>query len=108
LIFLGVAADGEPVGQIRFDMDGHGEAVIDVSVAPRHRNFGYGRLLISRGVEALSASPDVARVHADIKRDNYGSQCAFRSAGFREVHNADSVRGQTVHYLKELHHGSDA
>lgn len=88
-IALAFSGDGEPVGQIRFEIKG-AEAVVSVSVSAAHRRRGYGSQLVERGLRWLLATfPRVTLVHAYVKPDNRASLRAFGKAGF-------SSRGEEI------------
>jgi RimJ/RimL family protein N-acetyltransferase len=74
------AAD-EPVGMIRFDIDGD-TATVGVSVAAQHRGKGYAPLLIRAGVATVMRETAVSAVRALVKPDNQPSLRAFTTAGF--------------------------
>ena len=82
--FLYIAVDrrGEPVGQVRFDLQPDGRADIDLSIAKAHRQRGCGaqalRLACERAQEAARPSRWVAR----IKPENHASIRTFEKAGF--------------------------
>lgn len=76
-------ANGEPIGQIRFDADG-ACAVVDVSVAAAQRRRGYGRVLVEAGTRRLFADTAITVVRAYVKPGNEASRRAFSGAGYAE------------------------
>lgn len=76
-------ADGEPVGQVRFDRKNQGSAYeISVSLDRRRRGYGLGRRLIATACEWAWYSIDAGRIEAWVRRDNRPSRRAFDEAGF--------------------------
>lgn len=84
-IYLATGRSGRPVGQVRFDVDRPGRAVISIVVAPEARGRGVGRRLLEKGLPRAARDLGIRRVHAYVKRDNSASLALFRSAGFRRV-----------------------
>jgi UDP-2,4-diacetamido-2,4,6-trideoxy-beta-L-altropyranose hydrolase len=74
-------ADDEPVGTIRFDIDGD-TATVGVSVAAQQRRQGYAPLLIRTGVATIARETAVTTVRALVKPENTPSLRAFTTAGF--------------------------
>ncbi len=86
---------GQPVGQIRFDLEER--AVLSYSVAPEFRGRGFGTLLIEKGLERLRR--DVGKpleVIGYVKEGNTASNRAFRKLGFEPM--PDAAPGQAVAY----------
>lgn len=73
---------GQPVGQVRFELDGSHRTFVDISIARSHRGRGYGsaglRLACTRLVRVI---PGVG-VRALIKPSNVISLRTFERAGF--------------------------
>jgi UDP-2,4-diacetamido-2,4,6-trideoxy-beta-L-altropyranose hydrolase len=90
-LFVAENDEGEPVGQVRFDIDSS-EAVISVSVDARSRGGGVGGELIRLGSRALFDAAPVALIHAYVKPDNRASVRAFEGAGYRRAGSVE-VRG---------------
>jgi RimJ/RimL family protein N-acetyltransferase len=74
--------DGEPVGQVRFDIDEVGRAEIDISIATEYRRRGYGAAALRLASTHLFADTDSTEVVAQIKLDNTASARSFEKAGF--------------------------
>lgn len=91
--YLGLDQD-QPIGEIRFDLDGQ-EAVVSVTLAPARRRQGYAATLINLGVERLMAETAADVVYAFVKPDNVASAKAFLKAGFQEC-EAVVLREQPV------------
>jgi RimJ/RimL family protein N-acetyltransferase len=100
-LFLVEDDRGTPVGQVRFDVIGEGEAEIDVSIAKHRRGSGYGARAINMAVEELFNTSTVRLVHSYIKVDNQKSLRAFDQAGFFP-RGRETVKGEQVwHYWRK-------
>jgi UDP-2,4-diacetamido-2,4,6-trideoxy-beta-L-altropyranose hydrolase len=93
-LYVGVAADEQPVGQVRADLKGR-DAVISVSVDRDLRRKGYGCELIREAVDRLLRDARVGTIKAFVKPDNLASVSAFAKAGFRTA-GTPRVEGQTA------------
>jgi UDP-2,4-diacetamido-2,4,6-trideoxy-beta-L-altropyranose hydrolase len=82
LLLIAEDAQGQPVGQVRFDLGDDSSAVISIAMAPERRGQGYGAVAITRACEVLRARHGSLTVLAYIRRDNLASQRAFSRAGF--------------------------
>jgi spore coat polysaccharide biosynthesis predicted glycosyltransferase SpsG len=80
-------ADDEagPVGQVRFDDDGHGSAEVDVSVAPARRGERLASALIAAATERFVGEMPSAVPVAVVKQSNRRSLRSFVLAGYEEV-----------------------
>jgi RimJ/RimL family protein N-acetyltransferase len=94
LFFIALDAEGQPIGQVRLDVDGT-EAVISVGLAGRYQGLGSGPKVIRQAVRALFASRPAERVVAFIRAENTASYRAFVKAGFVEEGTA-AVRGHAA------------
>jgi RimJ/RimL family protein N-acetyltransferase len=82
-IFVAEDAEGEFVGQIRFDLE-RGDAVVTIQIVPSRRGRGLGVALIRAGtLRYLEEIPAVNVIHAFIKKTNQASIAAFLKAGYR-------------------------
>ena len=79
--YLALDAEGRPVGQIRFDIEGP-HATISVSLERGSRRLGYGRHVIDLASKQLFAETPVESIIAYVKADNYASAGAFAKAGY--------------------------
>jgi spore coat polysaccharide biosynthesis predicted glycosyltransferase SpsG/RimJ/RimL family protein N-acetyltransferase len=95
-LYIGIASNGSPLGQVRFEMDGQ-EAEIHVSLAADWRGGGWGGALVAAGVRRLLRETDVAAVRARIKAANRASVSAFEAAGFSL---ADDQPADCLHYIR--------
>lgn len=82
LLLIAEDAQGNPVGQVRFDLTDDASAIISVAIAPAYRGRGYGAAAIARACETLRLLHGARTVLAYIRRDNLASQGAFSRAGF--------------------------
>jgi len=100
--FLFIAVDDQdtPVGQVRLDVNGEGEAEIDVSLDKSKRGLGYGSHIIDMAAEEMFRSTAVQTIHAFIKFDNKSSMKAFEKARFEKL-GIETVRGiEALHYAR--------
>lgn len=78
---LMVEAGKQRIGVIRFDIsDGAAEA--SINLAPNQRGKGHGRKILREGCLRAFDDYRVAKIFAQIKKENVGSINAFRTAGF--------------------------
>lgn len=92
VIYVGETCTGEPVGQVRFHLDGE-RATLSVVVAPKFRGAGWGKELIAFSIRTLARTHSTRRVNAFVKPDNQPSIRLFESSGFRRS-GEDQVAGQ--------------
>jgi RimJ/RimL family protein N-acetyltransferase len=88
LFFIALDADGIPIGQIRYELQGT-EAVVSVSLAAGQRGKGYGAHIIQSASQQVFESTSVRLIHAYIKPDNLSSIRAFTRAGFSDFGPVD-------------------
>lgn len=75
---------GEPVGQVRYDVDGE-TAEVGVSVSNRFYGRGYASRGLQESVKMFFESfPEVLVVFAHIKPDNVASVRTFEKAGYKD------------------------
>jgi len=96
-IYLAVGPGGRVVGQIRFEVEHPGRAVVSLVVAPEARGRGIGKLMLAAGVGRSARDLDIRRIYAYVKRDNPASLSLFRAAGFRRMRSL--VRGRAPSVL---------
>jgi RimJ/RimL family protein N-acetyltransferase len=75
-------AEGEPVGQVRFDLEPGGDAQISISLAPERRGQGMAAAAIRLASRAAFATGRVGRIRAEIRAENAASLRAFAKAGY--------------------------
>lgn len=95
-ILIAMDGDGNPVGQVRFEVEAEA-AVISVSVDPTRRGEGLGPEIIRAGAVELLANASVKVIHAYIKPGNDASVRAFRKAGFTVSEDAIIKGGRALH-----------
>jgi RimJ/RimL family protein N-acetyltransferase len=88
--------DGEPVGQVRVDVNGDA-GVVHIALAPERRGRGLGPRMLDAAVETAKAG-GVRALVAIVHRDNVASHRAFAKAGFRKA----SETGDFVRYERML------
>lgn len=98
LLYLVVAPAEEPVGQVRFDASGSGEAVISIALAPSWRGRGLAASAIRLAMDRARRDAGIVRVHAYIRPGNRVSRQAFARAGFAELEET-VVRGDAAVHL---------
>ena len=83
-----ILMDGEePVGQVRFDIDGD-TAEIGYSIKKSSRGKGYGKAIISLSISRMKEDyPFVKRIEAKVKPDNNQSMKCFMNNDFKHVYN---------------------
>lgn len=82
LMFIGEDCAGAPVGIVRFDVFARRRWLVGIHVAPERRGQGFGRALLSAGLERMAAKHAARRFAAEIKEDNEASQRLFAACGF--------------------------
>jgi RimJ/RimL family protein N-acetyltransferase len=94
-LFVGLGAQGRPIGLLRLDGGPDGRVEIGISVAPEVRSQGLGRELLHAGIDAARADPglQVDVFVARIRPDNVASIRLFTGAGFIGV-GSEPVHGQ--------------
>ena len=70
------------MGMVRFDVFDGGRWLVGIHVAPERRGQGWGRALLSAGLERMAARQGATRFAAEIKEDNTASQRLFTACGF--------------------------
>lgn len=89
LLLIATAADGCPIGQIRFDrqplptQDGSAEATVDLSLDRCARGFGLAADLVRLGLQVMEQAwgPNIEAV-AEVLTTNPASNACFSRAGF--------------------------
>lgn len=81
-LMLIVESGGQPIGQVRFDLDAPGQAVISVYLVPAQVGRGLGVRAIRDGCLWAGRTLGVHRIVALVRRENLRGQRAFAKAGF--------------------------
>lgn len=102
LLLIAEDAQGQPVGQVRFDLGEDASAIISIAIAPGYRGRGYGATAIARACEVLRARRAPLTVVAYIRRDNLASQRTFARAGFSAPMALDYQGHEAVRQSLEL------
>lgn len=94
-------AEGEPVGQLRYELNGR-EAVVSIALDASLRGRGLGTQVLSAGSGRLRAGGSIDRIHAYIKPGNDTSVQAFAKSGYRRVTDAVISNQTAVHMVQDL------
>ena len=86
-IFIAESDNGQPAGQIRFDISG-GIANIDYSIAREFRGLGLGETLLAEGMRRLAETvPNDLIFQGEVKEENKASRHIFQRLGFKKDEN---------------------
>jgi UDP-2,4-diacetamido-2,4,6-trideoxy-beta-L-altropyranose hydrolase len=96
-LYVALDRDDEPVGQLRYDLQGR-EATVSVNLGRQFRGKHYGRTLLRMGSEVLFRACPAEIVHAYIKESNQRSMRAFLAAGYAHI-GTTCERGQEASHL---------
>jgi UDP-2,4-diacetamido-2,4,6-trideoxy-beta-L-altropyranose hydrolase len=102
-IWIAEDGDGNPLGQIRFDVREDGDSEVDVSISPDRRGRGLAQTLIKLGMETFVRERRCPLVHAFVKMTNTASARAFEKAGFKRA-GTIQVRGNAA--IQFIHKGN--
>ena len=82
-LFLVGEAEGEFLGQIRFDINGS-EAIINISVNNKYRGLGIGKMLTEKAIDFLRLNnQSILYIKSYIKKGNSSSIKLFEKANFK-------------------------
>ena len=85
LVLVAEAAEGQPVGTIRFETgDGWSRARLSYVVAPEARGGGWGRRLLEAGVTECRRRHPQTAIEAEVWPNNARSLHLFRDLGWPE------------------------
>lgn len=86
-IILIVEVNGNPVGQIRYDIDGTAKnAEVSIAFLPEQRGKGLGTEALVRSAQAIFAQfQNIRKLYAHIKSGNLGSANSFLKAGYTQT-----------------------
>ena len=90
--------DKRKIGQVRFDISPDGSAKVNISIANRERNKGYGSTALKLACQYVWEKFNVRKVLAYIKERNQASINAFAKAGFTNL----GVRNFMEHRVVEM------
>ncbi|WP_084809038.1 UDP-2,4-diacetamido-2,4,6-trideoxy-beta-L-altropyranose hydrolase [Bradyrhizobium sp. NAS80.1] len=81
LIFV-VEVDGRPCGNVRFQIELTGTAVVSIAMARNVRGLGYGAAALTLACREAFRQQFCERIEARVKRENLASQRIFLKSGF--------------------------
>lgn len=81
-LYMITDANGDPVGQLRFEIDAPDEATVSISIAPEHRRKGFAAEALCLAKREAQGFGEVDRLRAFIKPENTASVASFAKAGF--------------------------
>jgi RimJ/RimL family protein N-acetyltransferase len=84
-IYVAESEAGQPVGQLRLEVDRRRRAIISISVAAEARGKGVAKRMLTLGARRAGKDLRVRQLWAYVKADNSASLNLFRSAGFRKI-----------------------
>jgi UDP-2,4-diacetamido-2,4,6-trideoxy-beta-L-altropyranose hydrolase len=98
--FIVLNGQDEPVGQVRFDLKGEINAVINLSIDRRKRGLGLAKIIINKAIINIFNNTQIKVVEAYIRSDNLKSIKAFEKADFKMIDN-NKIRGnETLYYVR--------
>lgn len=96
-VYIIVNEKEEPIGQVRFDMEGS-VAEVSITLGKEARGHGYGKEAIIRSAsELFDTEPGIQKIIAQIKAENEGSIAAFERAGYARENTSDGIVHLTCH-----------
>jgi len=96
---------GEPVGQVRFDIENQ-EAIVSIGLDSSLRGRGLGLAVLLKATALFFENSKAKKIHAFIKPTNHASVLAFEAAGFRWLEETQCKLQLAHHYiLKKDAHG---
>lgn len=98
VVLLVAEAEGDPIGQVRFDGMGGDEVEISVSIDPATRGRGVGTSLIVTALSWLRGRDHGGMVVAEVRPDNAPSLAAFARAGFEPA----GERGEMLRFQRPV------
>lgn len=96
--------DGQPVGQVRFDLTDRQEAEIDISVAQEHRGKGMGVAMLNAATAYAHDTKGFDCFIAEVKAENIPSRRMFAAGGFKQTGITDGIS----HFKRIVHNGFDS
>ena len=96
---------GEPVGQVRFDIEKH-EASVSIGLASCQRGRGLGLAVLLKATTHFFENPIAKKIHAFIKPTNHASMRLFEATGFSWLEKTQCKSQTANHYiLNKADHG---
>ena len=96
-IFVGEYGPGQALGQVRFEQNCPGEAVVSISLDRSFRGRGLAPILLEAAMEEVQEEVEI--FHAYIRPDNRPSRRLFESLGYRLQGPAQIAGNRGVHYI---------
>jgi UDP-2,4-diacetamido-2,4,6-trideoxy-beta-L-altropyranose hydrolase len=87
---------GEPVGQVRFDIENQ-QAIVSIGLASCQRGRGLSLAVLLKATALFFENSNAKKIHAFIKPTNHASMRAFEAAGFRWLEETQ-CKSQTAHH----------
>jgi len=99
-LYLVMAANGIPAGQVRYQID-KTKAAVSISLAHPFRGKGCGKVVLAMAAQDLFRTTAVTQIDAYVKPNNAASLRLFKRAGYTCV-GAEMIRGQrAIHFVVE-------
>jgi UDP-2,4-diacetamido-2,4,6-trideoxy-beta-L-altropyranose hydrolase len=89
---------GDPVGQVRFDIENQ-EAIVSIGLAPGLRGRGLGLAVLLKATSLFFENSNSKNIHAFIKPTNHASMRAFEAVGFRWLEETQCKSQTANHYI---------
>ena len=89
---------GEPVGQVRFDIENQ-EAVASIGLASSLRGRGLGLAVLLKAMALFFENSNAKKIHAFIKPTNHASMRLFEAAGFSWLEETQCKSQTAYHYI---------
>lgn len=97
-IYILLDNKNQPIGQVRFDIS-NDEAEISISIAPDHRNKGYGTKGIEMASKQLLQDRAINKIYAYIKQENKVSIKCFTNAGYKLVGTTKMTETEAIQLI---------
>ena len=83
---------GNGIGSIRFDMQQDGTAMISYLVDPAFQGYGYGKIILEKGLERLKEQhPSIAGTYGLVMNGNRASIKIFELLGFTKTNDQEGI-----------------
>jgi RimJ/RimL family protein N-acetyltransferase len=103
--YLASFQSGEPIGQVRFDIEDQ-EVIVSIGLASSLRGRGLGLAVLLKATALFFENSNAKKIHAFIKPTNHASIRAFEAAGFRWLEEMQCKSQPAHHYiLNKADHG---
>jgi RimJ/RimL family protein N-acetyltransferase len=96
---------GEPVGQVRFDIENQ-QAIVSIGLASCQRGRGLALAVLLKATALFFENSNSKKIHAFIKPTNHASMRLFEAAGFSWLEETQCKSQTAYHYiLNKADHG---